>query len=94
MCVRIMVVFQVPVTHIFLNRFSSGGGEGVDEEERHIYIYIRERERHTHIYISLNTIDTRHTHVNTAEMAKCTRIARSALLTEIVRGNTRGRDAT
>lgn len=62
--------------------------------KRYIYISQRERERHTHIYISLNTIDTRHTHVNAAEMVKCIRIARSALLTEIARGNTRGRDAT
>lgn len=64
----------------------------MDEEE--IYLYITHTETHTHIYISLNTIDTRHTHVNTAEMAKCIRIARSALLTEIARGNTRRRDAT
>lgn len=68
--------------------------EGVDEEDIYIYITHTQRHTHTYIYISLNTIDTRRTHVNTAEMAKCTRIARSVLLTEIARGNTRGRDAT
>ena len=38
-------------THFFLNRFGSGGGEGLDEEERDIYI--SHTQTHTYIYISV-----------------------------------------